>query len=71
MATAIKINRLTPRAISLGPRSVGWVESEIDAWIAQRIEESRTRGTRHDPLARAAMLGTTLGATAPRRIART
>ena len=63
--------RSFPGPISLGARSVGWVESEIDAWIAQRIEESRTRGSRRGPPARAAMLGATLGATVPRRIART
>ena len=30
-----------PEPISLAARSVGWIESEIDAWIAQRIEQSR------------------------------
>jgi prophage regulatory protein len=30
-----------PTAIRLGGRSVGWVASEIDAWIAARIAESR------------------------------
>jgi prophage regulatory protein len=30
-----------PRPVSLGPRSVGWLESEINAWIAERINESR------------------------------
>ena len=30
-----------PKAISLGPRSVGWLESEISDWIAQRIKVSR------------------------------
>ena len=33
-----------PEPISLGARSVGWVESEVAAWIARRIEQSR--GTR-------------------------
>ena len=32
-----------PRPIKLGPRSVGWLEDEIDAWIQQRIEASRKR----------------------------
>lgn len=32
-----------PRAISLGPRTVGWVESEIDAWLNQQIEASRQK----------------------------
>ncbi len=26
-----------PPAVRLGPHSVSWVESEIDAWIAKRI----------------------------------
>ena len=30
---------LAPRPVSLGPRSVGWVESELDIWIASRIAE--------------------------------
>jgi len=30
-----------PRPISLGARAVGWVESEIEGWIARKILESR------------------------------
>ena len=30
-----------PKAIQLGPRTVGWLQSEIDAWIADRVAESR------------------------------
>ncbi len=30
-----------PMSISLGGRNVGWLESEIDAWIDARIRESR------------------------------
>lgn len=30
-----------PRPIALGERSVGWVESDIDAWINGRIERSK------------------------------
>jgi prophage regulatory protein len=30
-----------PAPISLGTRSVGWLESEIDAWIANCIQTSR------------------------------
>ena len=30
-----------PRPVSLGGRAVGWIESEVDEWIRQRIEESR------------------------------
>lgn len=33
---------LFPRPIDLGGgRAVGWVESEIDAWLQARIESSR------------------------------
>jgi prophage regulatory protein len=28
-----------PRPVSLGAKSVGWVESEIDEWLAARIAE--------------------------------
>ena len=30
-----------PRPISLGTRSVGWIESEVDDWINTQIELSR------------------------------
>ncbi|MDR1647773.1 MAG: AlpA family phage regulatory protein [Zoogloeaceae bacterium] len=30
-----------PRPINLGPRAVGWLSGEIDAWIKSRIEASR------------------------------
>ncbi|MEZ0175387.1 MAG: helix-turn-helix transcriptional regulator [Candidatus Reddybacter sp.] len=30
-----------PNQVSLGGRSVGWIDSEIYAWINQRIEASR------------------------------
>lgn len=30
-----------PKPIKLGERSVGFLESEINQWIEQRIEESR------------------------------
>lgn len=29
---------LFPKQIKLGERSVGWIESEVDEWIKQRIE---------------------------------
>lgn len=31
-----------PKPVQLGPRAVAWVADEIEAWIAQRIEESRS-----------------------------
>lgn len=30
-----------PPSISLGGRNVGWLESEIEAWIVDRVKESR------------------------------
>jgi prophage regulatory protein len=30
-----------PKTISLGDRAVGWLEDEIESWIAHRIEQSR------------------------------
>ena len=30
-----------PKPISLGARSVGWLESEIDDWIDQKVASSR------------------------------
>ena len=35
-----------PKPIKLGKRSVGWLESEIDEWIDQRINETRKCGVR-------------------------
>ncbi len=41
----LKVSQGTfPSPITLGARSVGWLESEIDAWIEQRIEASRNQG---------------------------
>lgn len=30
-----------PKPIALGPRAIGFVEEEVDAWIRARITESR------------------------------
>jgi prophage regulatory protein len=30
-----------PKPISLGARAVGWLESDIEDWLNQRIEASR------------------------------
>jgi prophage regulatory protein len=30
-----------PAQVSLGPRAVGWLESDIEAWIARQVERSR------------------------------
>jgi prophage regulatory protein len=37
-------NGTFPQPINLGPRAVGWVESEIDEWIEERIQKSRKAG---------------------------
>jgi prophage regulatory protein len=33
--------RQFPQPIQLGSRSVGWLETEIDQWVSQRISASR------------------------------
>ena len=33
-----------PRPISLGARSVGWIESEVQDWVNKQIELSRQSG---------------------------
>jgi prophage regulatory protein len=30
-----------PRSVQLGPRAVGWLESEVNAWLMARIGEDR------------------------------
>ena len=30
-----------PRPVNLGGRAVGWIEAEIESWIAQQIEATR------------------------------
>jgi prophage regulatory protein len=30
-----------PKPVPLGPRAVGWVESEVSAWITERIKAVR------------------------------
>ena len=32
-----------PRQMALGPRSVGWLESDISAWIEERVSESKSK----------------------------
>lgn len=34
-----------PQPINLGARAVGWLESDIDEWIAQRIDKGRERAS--------------------------
>lgn len=30
-----------PKAVRLGPMSVGWLEHEVEAWLAGRVQASR------------------------------
>ena len=32
-----------PKPVSLGARAVGWIEAEVQQWLAGQIEKSRTR----------------------------
>jgi prophage regulatory protein len=41
-----------PKPISLGPRAVGWVSDDIDAWVASRIAQSRAPGRAHHGMSR-------------------
>ena len=34
-------NNEFPRSVSLGGRAVGWLEHEIECWLAEKIESSR------------------------------
>ena len=33
-----------PRPVALGGRAVGWIEAEVEEWVAERIAESRFEG---------------------------
>jgi prophage regulatory protein len=30
-----------PKSIALGPRAVGWLESDVESWIERKVEASR------------------------------
>lgn len=30
-----------PKAVSLGPRAVGWIEGEISDWLSAQVQQSR------------------------------
>ncbi len=31
-----------PRPVQLGARAVGWLESEVEDWIGERVKDSRS-----------------------------
>jgi prophage regulatory protein len=35
-----------PRPVSLSSRAVGWLQSEVDQWLAERIARSRAKSGR-------------------------
>jgi prophage regulatory protein len=35
-----------PRRIKIGVRAVGWIQGEVQHWVAQRIERSRDSSAR-------------------------
>lgn len=35
-----------PKNVHIGVRAVGWLEAEIDGWLASRVEESRNPTTK-------------------------
>jgi prophage regulatory protein len=37
-----------PRPVSLGARAVGWLESDLEAWLSSVIEQSRKEKARGD-----------------------
>jgi prophage regulatory protein len=37
-----------PRPVSLGTRAVGWLESDLEAWLSSVIEQSRKEKARGD-----------------------
>ena len=42
----MKENRF-PKPISLGGRAVGWLENQVEAWLAERIHEA---GVQQEPV---------------------
>lgn len=42
-------NGTFPAPVSLGARAVGWIEAEIDGWIAHQISDSRRLPRKTNP----------------------
>lgn len=41
MIYQLEAERKFPHRVRIGIRAVGWVESEVQAWLASRIERNR------------------------------
>src|SRR5262249_12605088 len=39
----MEADRLFPTRVKISARSVGWIESEVQGWLRQRIESGRSR----------------------------
>ena len=39
----MEADRVFPKRVKIGARSVGWIESEVQAWLRQRVESGRPR----------------------------
>jgi prophage regulatory protein len=39
----LELRHQFPVRVALGPRSIGWLEHEIDDWIAEKMACARTR----------------------------
>ena len=48
-----------PKPIKIGKRAVGWLESEVDAWLADKVKASRPAKIRPAPKAPKAAVLTT------------
>lgn len=49
LSRATVYNRMSqkqfPLSVSLGGNTVGWIESELDSWLAEQIKKSRERSS--------------------------
>ena len=43
MIYEMEADRRFPRRVKIGVRAVGWLESEVNAWLVARITSSRSR----------------------------
>ena len=43
MIYQMEAERRFPKRVKIGTRAVGWLESEVQAWLVKRIESSRAQ----------------------------
>ena len=43
MIYQMEAERRFPKRVKIGTRAVGWLEGEVQAWLVNRIEASRTQ----------------------------